>query len=180
MIKVVTSERQRESKSKTGSWRVDTDTGSVYFCCCFFFPFFSSSVHLFETCRHEFPIDLRTMCQRIFWVGQMSPLFLHRRCKSTVAVVSMTAARTEPKQTHERIICFCTVPLRIWTFVCYYNLFFFIAMIHGDRLQVSANGHLKGKRKKKELRNNIYRNVQVSTCFFFLLFSNCSARKKQN
>lgn len=40
-------------------------------------------------------------------------------------------------------------------------------MIH-DRLQVSANGHLKEKEKKKEIQNNIYRNVQVSTRFFFL------------
>lgn len=94
---------------------------------------------------------------------------LQRRCKSAAAVVTTAAARTTsmPKQTHERSICFCTVPLRIWTFVCYYKLFSLFFHCH-DTWPAASVGRrsLKGKGKK---RNNIYRNVQVSTCFFFLL-----------
>lgn len=69
MAKMVTSERKRNSslKQEADVW---AQTQKMFFFVLFFFLFLLFFfVHLFETCRNKFPIDLRTMFQRIFCVG---------------------------------------------------------------------------------------------------------------
>lgn len=172
MVKIVTSERQRKSilslKQEAEVWTKTQEVFSLLLVFSFLFflspPIWNMSTWVSNISENDVSKNFLSRPD----VAALFALTLQKHCCRCEHGGRKNDAETNTWEDHLFLYC-AFKNLNFCLFLQPFILFFFHCHDTWPSASVCQRS-LKGKRKKKEIRNNIYRNVQVSTCFFFFFF----------